>query len=110
MTSYEEKMRRARNVVPNLRATIESDMDKIIARGEELHLKREQAMIVHHKALDADHDALDGFEHELDEFSNSVRPLNGGGNGEAPIVSTDEKTGEGATGTVPAATFPKSGA
>lgn len=103
MGSYEEKMRRAREVVPNLRAAIETDMDKIIARGEELDKKRTQAALAHHKALDADYDSLDGFEHDIDEFSNAVRPLNGGNAG-GNVVATDTKTEAGDT---PSGTFPK---
>lgn len=126
MASYEEMMRRARGVVPGLREAIVSDMEKIIARGDELHEKREKATQAHIQALDQDHDALDGFEHELDEFSNSARHLNGGDNGEKVVVSTadigslkvdgaevkveEEKTGEEVVGAqVPANSFPQSG-
>lgn len=123
MASYEEKMRRARNVVGNLRSNIESDLDKVIARGEELEQKREKATQAHLGALDNDYDALDGMEHDLDEYSNSakVRPLNGGGDGLkiAPTgIKPEEKSEataaltadppklEGDSGAAPEAPFP----
>jgi len=125
MASYDELMRRARAVVPNLRSQIEDDMVGLIKRGEELDAKRAKAVDAHHTAMDADHDALDGFEHELDEFSNALRPSNGGDDGEKVVVSTaevgklvvsdtkleiEEKIGEEAAGVeVPANSFLRTG-
>lgn len=91
MPSYKDKMERARRVVPNLRTNLEDDMDEIIARGEELDRKREQAKQAHLSELNQTHDDLDGFEHEIDEFSNSAkRPSNGGDNGEKVVVTAKD--------------------
>jgi hypothetical protein len=78
MGLFEEKMKRARGVVAQVEEAAIADFDKVIARGEELHVKRAKATTAHLVKLDSMHAALDGFEKSITEYSNNAPPLGDG--------------------------------
>lgn len=78
MSRFDEMMKRARNVVADVEDAAIADFEKVIARGEEVNKKREQATMAHLSKLDSVHASLDGFEKSIDEYANGAPPLDDG--------------------------------
>lgn len=74
MGLFEERLKQARNVHADVEEQAIKDFDKVIARGEELHKKRERATTAHLVRLDSLHASLDGFEKSIEEYANNGAP------------------------------------
>jgi hypothetical protein len=78
MARLSDKLKRAGDAIAGFEAAVERDVDKLIARTNEVHDKREKVFLKKHMALDAHMTDLHEFERELDAFDNGAPPLDDG--------------------------------
>jgi hypothetical protein len=81
-----DKLARASNAIASVETAVERDVDKIIARTDEVHAKRERVFLTKHMALDAAVTDLAEFEKDLEDFGKNDR--GGSGDGVNAYVGT----------------------
>jgi hypothetical protein len=71
-------LKRGTDAIAGLETAVEKDVDKLIARTNEVHDKREKVFLRKHMNLDAHVTDLVEFDRELDAFHNGGGPLDDG--------------------------------